>query len=194
MVTKEYVHYGSSEFLLSRFRRIQNRPLFPKPNGGLWASRSDYPLSWKKWCKKENYNTWNLKESFSFHLDEKTRILTITSAEQLLSLPRCSFEKIKVKISKNWEFFLRGFWGDKQIKVLSWFWKNFTGLWCDRSYYIIRQSFGWTFVWMGLRFFACTKSICNNNQKKQRLTYNKTLYEKIQRLIFFDFFTILWYN
>lgn len=109
MVTKEYVHYGSSEFLLSRFRRIQNRPLFPKPNGGLWASRSDYPLSWKKWCKKENYNTWNLKESFSFHLDEKTRILTITSAEQLLSLPRCSFEKIKVKISKNWEFFLEVF-------------------------------------------------------------------------------------
>lgn len=84
-----YIHYGSSKF--HPFFPVRNSLYFPKPNGGLWASPVDAPLSWEKWCRREHEYLESLKKYFKFTLTEDAKILHLYSANQLNELPQINF-------------------------------------------------------------------------------------------------------
>ena len=84
----KYIHYGSDKFDINKFEIIENRAFFPKPTGGLWASRIDAIYSWKDWCIKENFCTDSLNEYFIFSLQESAKVLTIDNTEKLKNLPK----------------------------------------------------------------------------------------------------------
>lgn len=88
MESTKYIHYGHSSFDLFRFTPIQNREMFSKPSGGLWASAVDSEYGWKEWCTDENFRMSNLSESFEFVLTEWAKVLHIRSVKDLESLPR----------------------------------------------------------------------------------------------------------
>ena len=48
----KYIHYGSNSFDPIKFHPIKNVPFYTKPEGGLWASRTNTDFGWKDWCKK----------------------------------------------------------------------------------------------------------------------------------------------
>lgn len=84
----KYIHYGHSEFDVTKFDKIQNIPEFVKADGGLWGSRVDSEYSWKDWCIQENYDVSNLNTYFEFTLKEDARILVIDKSEKLKELPK----------------------------------------------------------------------------------------------------------
>jgi hypothetical protein len=79
---------GSEHFDPERFIKIENRPLFTKPIGGLWASPIDAPRSWENWCKKEHFHLDRLEKNFKFRLKPDAKVLYINYAERLDSLPK----------------------------------------------------------------------------------------------------------
>ena len=94
-----YIHYGSSKFY--PFFPVRNNPYFTKPEGGLWASPVDAPLSWEKWCRREHQQLESLKEYFKFTLTEDAKILHLYSANQLNELPQIDFSGNIPISSKN---------------------------------------------------------------------------------------------
>ena len=81
-----YIHYGSDHFNPYLFTPIRNSGWQPKPEGGLWGSREGDERGWEAWCRGSKYNLEELNHSFRFILLD-AKILTLTSPEQLLSLP-----------------------------------------------------------------------------------------------------------
>ena len=85
---KIYIHYGSDEFKLEKFKPIKNVLLSVKPKGGLWASPIDAKLGWKKWCEENKIQFAKFDKSFTFVLKPETRLLFIDDAKQLEDLPK----------------------------------------------------------------------------------------------------------
>ena len=90
-----FIHYGSDEFNPMYFTPIRNNAGFPKPEGGLWASRgcpvhedgwTNY--GWKEWCEDSNYQKKKLKKSFRFELREGARIVLLSDPKDLIPLPK----------------------------------------------------------------------------------------------------------
>lgn len=88
-----YVHYGSDTF--HRPNPIANRDYyFTKPIGGLWASRKNGKFTWKDWCESEEFRLHTFDSSFEFTLKDHSRILELSSIDQLDNLPKLKeFEK-----------------------------------------------------------------------------------------------------
>lgn len=122
---KEYVHYGHEKFDRKLFLPIENYGLFPKPRGGLWASRVDAKFGWKDWCERKKFRQCDDAESFKFHLLEDTNVIVINSVDDLKKLPIqksefetlffvLDFEKmlsdgvdaIEVNLSSDWDLYM----------------------------------------------------------------------------------------
>ena len=83
----KYIHYGSKEFLTSRFNPIKNRLNFAKPSGGLWASPINSPFGWRDWCECESFREYEDDDCFVFSLKDSAKILKIKSKEDFQNLP-----------------------------------------------------------------------------------------------------------
>ena len=83
-----YIHYGNDRFEPEYFAPVRNNLYFPKPDGGLWASREGDEKGWAAWCRQEQFKTFSLKRSFRFTLATDNRVLTLESEDQLLDLPK----------------------------------------------------------------------------------------------------------
>ena len=83
----KYIHYGHSEFDMTKFNKIKNIPEFAKADGGLWASRVDAEYSWKDWCESSGFDA-DFSTHFEFRLNEDARILVIDKSEKLKELPK----------------------------------------------------------------------------------------------------------
>lgn len=89
MESKKYIHYGHKEFDRNLFSVISNTHVCSsKPHGGLWASAVDATWGWKDWCKREEFELYRLKTSFSFHLAPTANVLVIDNVDCLKGLPR----------------------------------------------------------------------------------------------------------
>ena len=86
----KYIHYGSNSFDPIKFHPIKNVPFYTKPEGGLWASRTNTDFGWKDWCKKRQYHTEKLEESFQFTVAPEANIIEIHSCEDLKLIPQAS--------------------------------------------------------------------------------------------------------
>jgi len=82
-----FIHHGSECFLPNVYRHIENRAYFSKPDGGLWASRTDAVFGWQEWCQEEDFQLYKLKKWFLFDVTPEARILTIENTSQLDPLP-----------------------------------------------------------------------------------------------------------
>lgn len=79
-----YIHYGATEFDISKFKPIANQqPARVKPIGGLYASPKDSSVGWKDWCEYEDYKVNRLKTSFEFVLKDGSKVLEIRRKEEL---------------------------------------------------------------------------------------------------------------
>ena len=80
-MSRKYIHYGSDYFEPSEFDQIENyNGIMGKPFGGLWASPVDSPnMSWKDFCKSNNFELSKLKHSFTFEIVDSANILLINS-------------------------------------------------------------------------------------------------------------------
>lgn len=81
-----YVCCGSDHFDKDLFRPISNRTRWVKPNGGLWASPEDSSYTWKEWCLDNEFHVEKLAYKFRFKLAENSRVIDISSTEDLIEL------------------------------------------------------------------------------------------------------------
>ena len=87
-MSKKYIHYGHTEFRRDLFCEINNRLMFSKPWGGLWASPVDAEFGWIDWCEREDFCKYRVSECFEFILSDTAKVLHIYGVEQLDDLPR----------------------------------------------------------------------------------------------------------
>ena len=87
-MSKKYIHYGSNNFDINKFEKIQNRRemSFEKPDGGLWASPIDSRDNWHDWCLNNDFHTEKLKDSFTFTLLPNSRVLTIKTIQDITDI------------------------------------------------------------------------------------------------------------
>ena len=85
-MSKIYIHYGHKYFASNKFVKVKNR-MWNKPEGGLWASDIKAKYGWKNWCKDENYSDCTARNSFCFTLKENSKVLIISSHDDLNKLP-----------------------------------------------------------------------------------------------------------
>ena len=75
-LTKEYIHYGSSNFHPEWFNSIKNTTR-NKPFGGLWASPYPAPnIDWKQWCNDNDFEG-RTSQSFIFSINEASNIIRL---------------------------------------------------------------------------------------------------------------------
>lgn len=81
----KYIHYGSPKFDPKQFKQVKNceRPFVKPYSGGLWGSPIDSENGWKDWCEGECYELDRLKQSFTFDLSPKAKILEIKGMEDI---------------------------------------------------------------------------------------------------------------
>ena len=72
-----YIHYGDDKFIPEKFDEIKNECGWPKPMGGLWASRTDTDWGWKDWCSSEDFHLDSFSKSFKFKLKEGSKVLEV---------------------------------------------------------------------------------------------------------------------
>lgn len=106
---ERYIHYGHKEFDPQKFQEIKNVPMFPKPNGGLWASPIDAKHGWKNWCEAENFRECSQDNSFSFTLRNDARVYHIRSVTDVKAMPQVNTE-ISVYYVPNFEKMLADGW------------------------------------------------------------------------------------
>lgn len=85
-MSKIYIHYGHKYFEFNKFVKIKNVK-WNKPEGGLWASDIKAKYGWKNWCKDADFKECNAKNSFCFTLKDKSKVLIISSHDDLNKLP-----------------------------------------------------------------------------------------------------------
>jgi hypothetical protein len=88
-VEKQYIHYGHSDFDMSKFVEPSNHEGggFFKPNGGFWASPVDAEAGWDRFVKSEEIDWKDLSKSFTFELSPDARVYTINSVDDIRQLP-----------------------------------------------------------------------------------------------------------
>jgi len=80
------IHYGTEVYFPEMVRPIRNKPMFPKPFGGLWTSPENSTYGWKHWCTDESFHTETLQYHFVLELISK-KVLVIDTLEDLMKLP-----------------------------------------------------------------------------------------------------------
>ena len=95
-MSKIYIHYGSKEFDLIKFKPIKNTPLFAKPEGGLWGSPEDAKYGWAEWCAAQEFRECRKDNSFKFSLKGDAKILYINSIRDLEPLPKAKNEPLQI--------------------------------------------------------------------------------------------------
>ena len=93
----DLICYGCGDrFDVSKFRPIENRESFNKPEGGLWASPVDSSWGWIDWCHAEEYRECVQANSFRFTLADDANVMVIDDLEDLRKLPwiRSEFERL----------------------------------------------------------------------------------------------------
>lgn len=88
-----YVHYGATAFDPLKGFPIKNERFWPKPKGGLWASRKNATFGWKDWCELEQFRECDPQNSFEFTLKDESKLVIISTVQQLKRLPNapCRF-------------------------------------------------------------------------------------------------------
>lgn len=76
----EYVNYSPEGFDKKLFNEISNSKWI-KPDGGLWACRTDSPYQWIDWCKDSDFKLDKYKVPFIFELTDTANILRIKTPE-----------------------------------------------------------------------------------------------------------------
>lgn len=84
----EYIHYGHKEFCQKLFNNVRNIPIFPKPDGGFWASKVNAKYGWKDWCENNDFRECSDNNCYRFYISEDANILTINSIDDLEPLPK----------------------------------------------------------------------------------------------------------
>lgn len=87
-MNKIYIHYGNNQYYPEMFRPIQNREMFVKPHGGLWASDVKDEYGWKDWNEVNEFMECNEDNSFKFTLKDNAKILEINNVSDLNDLPK----------------------------------------------------------------------------------------------------------
>lgn len=82
-----YIHYGAKAFDPSIGFPIKNRDNWPKPYGGLWASRQSATFGWKEWNENEMFCDFDETNSFKFTLRDGANIAVIHNMRDLRLLP-----------------------------------------------------------------------------------------------------------
>lgn len=82
-----YIHYGATAFDPSKGFPIKNVKWWPKPKGGLWASRKNATFGWKNWCTENEFRECDPANSFEFTMKDESRIVVINTIAQLRRLP-----------------------------------------------------------------------------------------------------------
>ena len=77
-----YTHYGDDEFDLEKFNTYKES-IASKPRMGLWGTRDD-GISWKDWCKSEEYSLCDISKSFKFKLSPNAKILEVRSEQDIV--------------------------------------------------------------------------------------------------------------
>lgn len=90
MEKQVYIHYGATQFDPTKKFPIKNAECFPKPNGGLWASRINATFGWKNWCKEEDFRECVESNSFKFMFKDTANIYIISTVDTLKDLPMIS--------------------------------------------------------------------------------------------------------
>ncbi len=85
-MSKTYIHYGHRYFEPDIFVEVEN-VCWNKPIGGLWASDINAKYGWNNWCKDEDYCECKEENSFRFTLKENSKVLVISSHDDLNKLP-----------------------------------------------------------------------------------------------------------
>ena len=85
-MSKIYIHYGHRYFEPDIFVEVEN-VCWNKPIGGLWASDINAKYGWNNWCKDEDYCECKEENSFRFTLKENSKVLVISSHDDLNKLP-----------------------------------------------------------------------------------------------------------
>ena len=83
-----YIHFGNDRYEPWVVGHIVNDEYWPKPHGGLWASREGDPNGWEAWCRHEHYAIEKLERFFRFVLHDSCRILILEEENQLIKLPK----------------------------------------------------------------------------------------------------------
>jgi len=83
-----YIHYGATKFDPVVGFPIHNVRSWPKPRGGLWASRKNATFGWKEWCIENEFRECDIANSFEFTMADESRIVRISTLNQLRRLPQ----------------------------------------------------------------------------------------------------------
>lgn len=75
------IHYGSKEFSIQKFQKIENN--FIKPRGGLWTSPVGSEYGWKEWCEAEKFRKCTEENSFKLKFNKGTKICIIETFDDL---------------------------------------------------------------------------------------------------------------
>lgn len=107
IIEQGFIHYGHRHFdKQNNFKPIKNKYIFTKPEGGLWGSPINSPLSWKRFFIKEDMKSiWGsdyITKWFTFRLKDNAKVLFITSTEELKDLPHMPREH-DLSIFDMWE-------------------------------------------------------------------------------------------
>ena len=81
------IHYGSNTYKPEHVSEIKNNSYRNKPRGGLWTSPIGSKWGWKDWCEEENFRECNEDVCFKLKFKPNTKILTIDTIDDMLSLP-----------------------------------------------------------------------------------------------------------
>lgn len=103
----KYIHYwhgSSNEFSLEIFNPVKNDINLTKPSGGFWASRIDAQYSWKDWTSNRiiKYFKCDDSRSFTFTINEDSKILRINSILDLVGLPSLTPFRTRLRLSSNY--------------------------------------------------------------------------------------------
>ena len=82
---KEFIVYGKSEFMPSKFEEVKNREWI-KPIGGLWSSPVDSKYGWKDFVLSGEIDR-SLDTYFIFKLKPNSKVYIIDSEEDLFNIP-----------------------------------------------------------------------------------------------------------
>lgn len=89
---KTYITYGKGNVLdTSRLPDLNELDLTPsfinKIPGTLWGSPVDANFGWKEWCHNNDFHTTSFKTSFKWTIKEDSRLLFISTLEDLEKVP-----------------------------------------------------------------------------------------------------------
>lgn len=134
-------HFGSKEFVYSKFKQIKNNhQRFNKPVGGLWTSPADSTNSWLHFCLNNNFNKEKLNNSFSFQINKEAKGLVVDKDCDLESLPTTTFSyldgsKITIfdfeKMAKEFDYLHFKFDGGSTMRYDFDDWRTFYGWDCE---------------------------------------------------------------